>query len=185
MQYRMKFVEDGASTSNNNMAINTDSTGSGNSTFNQSTAPALPTLTGPEEAQRGPIGFSSSDLSRLISDPSLTAFLYGRMPSLLNQLEMAHLQHRQRAEQEQRLLAAAAAEAKHHQSKHSASIASARSPSPVMSEEDAFRLCLARIEAGKPCQPDCQIYPLEHYHCRSDGCVLSFKYIALIFVSFN
>lgn len=151
------------------MAINTDSTGSSN----QSTAPALPA--GQEDGQqRGPMAFSSSDLSRLISDPSLTAFLYGRMPSLLNQLEMAHLQHRHRAEQEQRLLAAAA-EARDLQFKHSASSASARSPSPVMSEEDAFRLCLARIEAGKPCQPDCQIYPLEHYHCRSDGCVLSFK----------
>jgi hypothetical protein len=120
------------------------------------------------------MSLSTSDLSRLISDPSLTAFLYGRMPSLLNQLEMAHLQHRQRAEQEQRLLASAA-EAKQLQLKNSMASAHARSPSPVMSEEDAFRLCLAKIDSGKLCQPDCQIYPHEHYHCRSDGCALSFK----------
>ena len=84
-----------------------------------------------DDAQRNPMSLSTSDLSRLISDPSLTAFLYGRMPSLLNQLEMAHLQHRQRAEQEQRLLASAA-EAKQLQLKNSMASAHARSPSPVM-----------------------------------------------------
>ena len=154
------FPIDGASTSN--IAANTDSTGSGSNV-----PTSLPVIT--DDVQQSPMSLSTSDLSRLISDPSLTAFLYGRMPSLFNQLEMAHLQHRQRAEQEQRLLAEAA--------KHKPTVAPLppRSPSPVMSEEDAFRLCLARIEAGKPCQPDCQIYPHEHYHCRSDGCVLTFK----------
>lgn len=170
--------QDGASTSNNNIAAmaNTDSTGSGsNGLSNNPLATAssgLGAIGSMDDIQpNGPMGLSASDLSRLISDPSLTAFLYGRMPSLFNQLEMAHLQHRQRAEQEQRLLAAAEA----NKPKHSTSAAPPRSPSPVMSEEDAFRLCLARIEPGKPCQPDCQIYPHEHYHCRSDGCVLTFK----------
>lgn len=163
------------------MLANTDSTGSGNSHFNNPASTPSGLTLGSEDGQRAPIGLSPSDLSRLISDPSLTAFLYGRMPSLLNQLEMAHLQHRQRAEQERRILASASAAAasvdsRHYPAKHYASTSTpARSPSPVMSEEDAFRLCLARIEAGKTCQPDCQIYPLEHYHCRSDGCVLSFK----------
>lgn len=168
---------------------NTDSTGSNSNSFNTnpltvfpSSLNASPGLAGltpgvpVTDDQRSPMGLSTSDLSRLISDPSLAAFLYGRMPSLLNQLEMAHLQHRQRAEQEQRLLAANA-EAKLNELKNSMSTAggSGRSPSPVMSEEDAFRLCLAKVETGKPCQPDCQIYPHEHYHCRSDGCSLSFK----------
>ncbi|XP_057380685.2 zinc finger protein castor homolog 1-like isoform X2 [Daphnia carinata] len=169
-----------------NMAAiaNTDSTGSNSNpltTFpSTSASPALPGLpagpAGTDEAHRGPLGLSTSDLSRLISDPSVAAFLYGRMPSLLNQLEMAHLQHRQRADQEQRMLAAAA-EAKLHQLRNSMSIGGRpdRSPSPVMTEDDAFRLCLAKVETGKPCQPDCQIYPNEHYHCRSDGCSLSFK----------
>jgi hypothetical protein len=179
--FNFKLTEDGASTSNNNLAAinNTDSTGSNSPNINPLTTfsplnsglAGLP-LGGPDEAQqRSPMGLSAGDLSRLISDPSLAAFLYGRMPSLLNQLEMAHLQHRQRAELEQRLLASAA---EAQQLKNSLA-ASARSPSPVMSEEDAFRLCLAKIDSGKPCQPDCQIYPHEHYHCRSDGCALSFK----------
>lgn len=180
--------EDGASTSNNNIAAiaNTDSTGSNSNSLNNSLLTTFSSLNAPlglagqpmsgtDDAQKSPMSLSTSDLSRLMSDPSLTAFLYGRMPSLLNQLEMAHLQHRQRAEQEQRLLASAA-EAKQLQLKNSLMAGShARSPSPVMSEEDAFRLCLAKIDSGKPCQPDCQIYPHEHYHCRSDGCALSFK----------
>ncbi|KZS09994.1 Transcription factor castor-like protein [Daphnia magna] len=176
--------QDGAAGGNMAAIANTDSTGSNSNPLtafpSTSASPALPGLppgtAGTDEAHRGPMGLSTSDLSRLISDPSVAAFLYGRMPSLLNQLEMAHLQHRQRADQEQRMLAAAA-EAKLHQLRNSMSTAAGpgRSPSPVMTEDDAFRLCLAKIETGKPCQPDCPVYPNEHYHCRSDGCSLSFK----------
>jgi hypothetical protein len=183
------ILEDGAqASSQSNLAAiiaNTDSTGSNNSnslnnnlltTFSSLNSGAAGGLPWSDDIQPSPMSLSTSDLSRLMSDPSLTAFLYGRMPSLLNQLEMAHLQHRQRAEQEQRLLlAASVAEANQLELKNSASASHARSPSPVMSEEDAFRLCLAKIDSGKPCQPDCQIYPHEHYHCRSDGCALSFK----------
>lgn len=46
-----------------------------------------------------------------------------------------------------------------------------------MSEEDAFRLCMAKIEAGKTCTKTCDLFPGEHYHCRSDHCVLAFKYV--------
>lgn len=165
---------------------NTDSMESGShiSNANQPTASSSSTGSLPfnvEEMQRGSVGLSPSDLSRLMSDPSLTAFLYGRMPSLLNQLEMAHLQHRQRVDQEQRLRSEERINQHRHQiGQHSSALAGGRSPSPVMTEDDAFRLCLARIESGKPCQPNCQMYPMEHYHCRSDGCVLSFKYIQFI-----
>ena len=94
-----------------------------------------------------------------LGDPSSSlAFLYGRMPSAM--IELAR-----------------------QQANSGSSSAGAprppgsdpRSPSPVMSEEDAFRLCMAKVDAGKSCQPACDIHPAEHYHCRSDGCSLSFK----------
>lgn len=121
----------------------------------------------------GLMGFAASDLSRLMSDPSLAALLYGRMPSMLSQLEAATLQHqRQQQIEMQERVNAASLQLQHHQQQ----ARMLRSPSPVMSEEDAFRLCLARVEAGKVChEPNCQSHPHEHYHCRSDGCNLSFK----------
>jgi len=82
-------------------------------------------------------------------DPSL-AFLYSRIPaSVLSQLEAAH--------------------------NASSAASGRRSPSPVMSEEDAFRLCMAKVESGQSCQPGCEAHPEEHYHCRSDGCQQTFK----------
>lgn len=120
-------------------------------------------------------GLAVSDLSRLMTDPSLAALLYGRVPSMLNQLEAAHLQHQQQQQIElQQRVNAAAFQLQQQQQQQQARLQ--QSPSPVMSEEDAFRLYLARVEAGKNCQqPGCQICPAEHYHCRSDGCNLSFK----------
>lgn len=89
-----------------------------------------------------------SNLSASGADPSL-AFLYSRIPaSVISQLEAAH---------------------------HASAASGRRSPSPVMSEEDAFRLCMAKVESGKSCQPGCDAHPEEHYHCRSDGCHQTFK----------
>ena len=116
-------------------------------------------------------GFAATELPRLMSNPSLAAFLYGRMPSSLSQLEVAQLEHRQQTINLSRQNANIAAAAERRQE-----MQITRSPSPVMSEEDAFRLCMARVESGKPCEPNCRIHPLEHFHCRSDGCDrLSFR----------
>jgi hypothetical protein len=39
-----------------------------------------------------------------------------------------------------------------------------RSPSPMMTEEDAFRLFMAKIDSGKSCLPGCEIHPCDYYH---------------------
>lgn len=153
------------------------STDSNSSSSFNAQPPSQPGSNAPGEIQQpqqhpNPLSLAaSSDFSRLLSDPSLAALLYGRIPSVLSQLEAAHRhqqQQQQEAEKEQR--AKVASLQMERQSRL------LRSPSPVMSEEDAFRLYLARVEAGKHCRhPGCQIHPLEHYHCRSDGCNLAFK----------
>jgi len=122
---------------------------------------------------QGLFGFPALELPRLMNNPSLAAFFYGRMPSSLNcQLEEAQLEHRQRQQINMRQSANNASE----QSQRRQDIQMVRTPSPVMSEEDAFRLCIARFESGKPCEPGCDLHPMEHFHCRSDGCIsLSFK----------
>ena len=96
---------------------------------------------------------SSEMQQQILSDPAL-AFLYSRMnPAVMNQLEAAHQ------------LRAGGQSAGND----------LRSPSPVMTEEDAFRLFMAKIDSGKSCLPGCEIHPSDHYHCRSDGCTLAFK----------
>lgn len=95
-----------------------------------------------------------------LADPAALAFLYGRMPpSVMSQLEAAAAH--------QRRLAGAS----------SSSTGMMRSPSPVMTEEDAFRLCMAKIDAGTGCpnNPQCELRNQDHYHCRSDACVVAFK----------
>ena len=106
------------------------------------------------------------ELPRLMNNPSLAAFFYGRMPSSLSQLEEAQLEHRQQMNMRQ------SANNLSEEFQRRQDIQIVRTPSPVMSEEDAFRLCMARIESGKPCDPGCGLHPMEHFHCRSDGCIL-------------
>jgi hypothetical protein len=99
-------------------------------------------------------GQLSSEMQQQIpSDPSLT-FLYSRMnPAVMSQLEAEH-QLRVGGPSAGTVL---------------------RSPSPVMTEEDAFRWFMAKIDSGKSCLPGCEIHPSDHYHCRSDGYTLAFK----------
>lgn len=113
------------------------------------------------QQQHALMNLSVSDLPRAMAmnDPAFAA-LYSRMPSMMSQLEAAH---------------SATSSATSTGDQAGGQSDAPASPSPVMSEEDAFKLCMAKVDGGKPCFPGCEISSSEHYHCRSDGCSLAFK----------